>query len=112
VKDSKGNPLVEDGIMGACTRDAVKRLQNVCGIDVDGKAGPQTWSVINAIFSRPFLKIGSIGIAVRYLQYRVGTSYDGIFGWGTNRAVAIWQGQNGIIQDGEVGPETWNRLLG
>jgi N-acetylmuramoyl-L-alanine amidase len=112
MRDGKGNYLEEDGIIGGCTREAVKRFQNVCGLAVDGIAGCQTWGAIDDILIRPILKVGSIGTVVRYLQYRVGAEYDGIFGWETNRCVAVWQGQNGCTQDGIVGPQTWKKMIG
>jgi len=111
MRDGKGNKLAEDGIIGTCTKEAVKRFQSICGLTVDGIAGMMTWTAINAIFAKPLLKVSSSGLVVRYLQYRVSTPYDGSFGWNTNRAVAIWQGQNGLGQDGIVGPNTWAKLL-
>ena len=111
MRDGKGNVLDEDGLIGVCTKEAVKRFQNVCALSVDGEAGPMTWYALNLILSKPLLKIGSSGISVRYLQYRVEAVHDGDFGWGTNRKVAIWQGQNGLSQDGIVGPMSWAKLI-
>jgi len=87
ITDGKGNKLAEDGIIGNCTREATKRLQNICGLSVDGISGQQTWNAINAILPKLLLKVGSTGIVVRYMQYRVGTNYDVIFGNGTKAAV-------------------------
>jgi N-acetylmuramoyl-L-alanine amidase len=112
LTDGKGNKLAEDGIIGNCTREATKRLQNVCGLTVDGIAGQQTWNAINAILAKPLLKVGSTGIAVRYVQYRTGTSYDGIFGNGTKAAVVKFQSSNGLSVDGIVGNNTWSKLIG
>jgi N-acetylmuramoyl-L-alanine amidase len=112
IRDGKGNALDEDGIIGGCTKEAVKRLQTVCGLTVDGIAGGQTWNAINDILARPLLQVGSKGLVVRYLQYRVGCTYDGDFGWDTNRHVAIWQSQNFCTQDGIVGSQTWNKMIG
>lgn len=112
MKDGKGNPLEEDGVIGTCTKQAIKRFQTICGLTVDGIAGGQTWGVINDILSRPVLEVGSRGVVVRYLQGRIGCSCDGIFGWDTNRHVVIWQGQNFCSQDGIVGPATWSKMIG
>jgi len=112
MRDGKGNPLEEDGIIGTCTKQAVKRFQNICGLEIDGIAGNQTWTAIHSILAKPMLSVGSKGVAVRFVQARVGCSYDGIFGWDTNRHVAIWQGQNGCLQDGIVGPKTWDKMIG
>jgi peptidoglycan hydrolase-like protein with peptidoglycan-binding domain len=112
IRDGKGNALDEDGIIGNCTKEAVKRFQSICNLTVDGVSGPQTLNAINIILSKPTLEVGSLGIAVRYIQARVGTPHDGDFGWNTNRYVAIWQGQNGCTQDGVVGPQTWTKMIG
>jgi peptidoglycan hydrolase-like protein with peptidoglycan-binding domain len=112
MKDGKGNTLEEDGIIGRCTKEAVKRFQSICALEVDGVAGPKTWEVIAKIMAKPLLDVGCKGPVVRYLQYRVDCTHDGIFGWDTNRHVAIWQGQNFCSQDGIVGSQTWNRMIG
>lgn len=112
IHDGKGNALAEDGIPGGRTQEATKRFQSICNLNVDGIAGTNTWNAINEILLKPLLKVGSKGIPVRYVQYRVGVTNDGIFGWNTNRVVAIWQGQNGIKQDGIVGNDTWKKLIG
>ena len=111
IRDGKGNSLAEDGILGNCTKEAVKRLQNICGLAVDGIAGANTWTAINAILSKQLLKIDSGGIPVRYLQYRVGTTYDGIFGSATKAAVIAFQKNNGLSADGIVGQNTWSKLI-
>lgn len=112
VHDGKGNTLVEDGIPGSRTNEAVKKFQSICGLSVDGISGVNTWNAINTILSKPLLKVGTKSIAVRYVQFRVGAANDGVFGWNTNRVVAIWQGQNGLKQDGVIGPDTWKKLIG
>lgn len=112
ITDGKGNRLAEDGIIGNCTKEATKRQQNICGLTVDGIAGQQTWNSINAILDKPLLKVGSTGITVRYVQYRCGTTYDGIFGNNTKTAVVKFQSSNGLSVDGIVGQNTWLRLIG
>jgi hypothetical protein len=111
IHDGKGNSLVEDGILGNRTKEAVKRLQSICRLDVDGIAGQQTWNAINTILTKPLLKVGSTGIAVRYLQHRVGSIIDGDFGNATKASVIRYQGANGLGLDGKVGPNTWNKLI-
>lgn len=113
VHDSKGNALEEDGINGNCTKEAVKRFQSIAGITVDGAAGIETKSAMNAILCKPLLKVDSRGIAVRYLQSRVGTLIDGVFGSATKAAVQKFQERAGLsLLDGIVGPNTWNKLIG
>jgi len=112
MRDSKGNVLAEDGIAGTCTRKAVKRFQSVVHIGVDGIAGDQTWGAINRILSKPMTAVGNSGYAVRYIQFRVGTEYDGIFGSNTKEAVCQWQAHHSCSPDGIVGNQTWNKLIG
>jgi hypothetical protein len=62
--------------------------------------------------SRPTLRIGSRGPAVRELQQRIGgLTADGIFGPKTGTAVRAFQRREGLKVDGIVGPATWRRLL-
>jgi N-acetylmuramoyl-L-alanine amidase len=49
---------------------------------------------------------------MRYLQYRVGTTPDGIYGRQTEAAIKRYQQQNGLTADGIIGPATWGKLLG
>lgn len=60
--------------------------------------------------SKPTLKVGSSGDAVRLLQQKLGVTADGAFGPITKRAVVAFQKANGLVQDGIVGPMTWAKL--
>ena len=53
--DASGKALVEDGIAGNNTTNAVKRCQNVFGLKQDGVAGQITLSCINHILTKPTL---------------------------------------------------------
>lgn len=112
ITDGHGNTLVEDGIQGPRTREAVKKFQNVSSILIDGIVGTQTLNAINSIVAKPFLSIGSSGSAVRYVQYRVGASIDGIYGPRTRSKIASFQSLNSLSADGTVGSITWNNLIG
>jgi N-acetylmuramoyl-L-alanine amidase len=60
---------------------------------------------------RPTLRVGSRGEQVRVLQDALGARpVDGIFGAGTERAVRSFQSDNGLTDDGVVGPSTWTAL--
>lgn len=112
IRDHEGKVLEEDGSFGPRTTQAAKRFQQVAGITVDGKVGKQTMGAINAILAKPVLRVGSTGIAVRYVQFRTGTNVDGDFGSKTNAAVKSFQSSNGLSADGIVGPLTWGKLIG
>jgi hypothetical protein len=57
-----------------------------------------------------WLRRGSSGSNVRYLQTVLGLKVDGQFGPITDRAVRAFQAANGLKVDGIVGPITWGRL--
>lgn len=57
------------------------------------------------------LKIGSKGEEVKRLQRLLGIGDDGIFGYGTERAVKDFQRSRGLYPDGIVGKATWGELL-
>ena len=56
------------------------------------------------------------GEDVRWVQKRLNTlgyscgTADGIFGTKTDVAVKAFQRDNGLVQDGDIGPKTWNKL--
>lgn len=112
IRDGKGNVIDEDGVIGSRSIEAIKRIQRICGLDVDGVVGNNTWNAIDCIFQKPLLVVGSRGVAVRYLQHSVGSAYDGVFGRNTKQQTIVWQSQNGLDSDGIVGPSTWSKLIG
>jgi hypothetical protein len=57
-----------------------------------------------------WLKLGSKGADVKYLQGALGLKQDGIFGPVTDRAVRAFQTQKRLKSDGIVGPKTWAAL--
>ncbi len=48
----------------------------------------------------------------KLVQKAVGTTIDGKFGKNTKAAVVAWQKKNGLTADGEVGINTWKKMLG
>src|SRR5918998_4172799 len=59
------------------------------------------------------LKLGSEGEAVAAVQRKLGVDpADGNFGESTDRAVRVFQGNEGLAVDGIVGPQTWGALFG
>jgi hypothetical protein len=57
-----------------------------------------------------YLKVGSKGANVRYLQTALGIKADGIFGKATHDAVVKLQAKNKLKADGIVGPLTWGKI--
>ena len=104
--------LVEDGISGPLTDEAIRVHQTVAGIAVDGIWGRQSIRAIESIYATPTLRYGSRGSVVRYLQYRLGIKFDGKFGPATDAAVRQYQAAHGLAADGIVGPATWRALMG
>ena len=104
--------LDEDGYTGPLTREGVHVMEQVCGLTVDsGMWGSQCQSAYNAITNQPISKYGSRGTAVHYLQYRLGTQFDGIYGSQTEQAVENFQRAHNLNADGIVGPATWAALM-
>ena len=57
------------------------------------------------------LKRGSRGELVKQVQRALGLLADGIYGRLTEEAVRDYQGENGLTQDGIVGPRTMASLM-
>lgn len=113
IRDDNGKPLVEDGIIGNQTKAATINFQQIVDITETGIAGATTWLAINQILAKPVLRANhAAGTVVKYVQYRVGAQTDGIYGSGTAAAVEKYQKQQGISVDGNVGPQTWGKLIG
>lgn len=104
--------LSTDGISGPCTIAAVKSFQSLCKLTPDGIWGTATESAYQMISDKPEIRQGATGNAVRYVQFRVGSNVDGIFGPNTNAAVMAFQRTHGLTADGIVGPHTWAALIG
>jgi len=117
--------LVEDGMFGPRTLDAVTAFQRLFGLAPDGVVGPVTWNRLsqecvagtggNDImpqFPGTSIRIGNSGESVRQIQRclnRIGTrhpdiqrlSEDGMFGPRTLDAVTTFQRIFGLVPDGE-----------
>ncbi|TCO56917.1 peptidoglycan-binding protein [Actinocrispum wychmicini] len=123
--------IAADGIFGPATDAAVRTYQHNQGLTADGIVGPATWARIDSGLghpgtdpgsdpapTRPTLRKGSTGPAVRELQTRLNTSYpayshlvaDGDFGPATEQVVREFQRRAGLTVDGIVGPHTWARV--
>jgi murein DD-endopeptidase MepM/ murein hydrolase activator NlpD len=57
-----------------------------------------------------FLKAGSTGVEVQYLQQQLGVATTGKFAGDTHKAVVAFQKKHKLTADGIVGPKTWAKL--
>lgn len=113
IRDDNGKPVVEDGLIDNETKAATKNFQAIVDITETAVAGATTWLAINQILAKPVLRANhAAGTTVKYVQYRVGVQVDGIYGSGTADAVGRFQKQQGLTVDGNVGPQTWGKLIG
>ncbi|MBW4631540.1 MAG: peptidoglycan-binding protein [Iphinoe sp. HA4291-MV1] len=99
------------------TRDAVKYLQCLAFLTINGIVGEETWAYLcNGFASLPKLSIGSSGTVVKASQeaLEVGDYYfgaiDGIFGVKTEAAVQAFQVEHSLASNGIIDPLTWNAL--
>jgi flagellum-specific peptidoglycan hydrolase FlgJ len=60
--------------------------------------------------SYPILKLGSRGVYVEQIQRLLGVKVDGIFGLNTLTAVKAFQKEKGLVEDGIVGKDTWEKM--
>jgi murein L,D-transpeptidase YcbB/YkuD len=107
-----GASIAADGSFGSATFAAVEAFQSAHGLGVDGQIGPQTWSALIVQ-----VQLGSNSDAVRAAQtelnrFGYGLSVDGDFGSGTDSAARAFQSAHGLGVDGQVGPQTWQMLVG
>jgi peptidoglycan hydrolase-like protein with peptidoglycan-binding domain len=108
-----------DGFFSAKTKAALMAFQRSKGLEVNGVAGPKTWSALDVqrgSGQRPVLKRGVSDMAVQVIQKMLAAhgfdpgAKDGIFGAKTERAVMAFQRAKGLEADGIVGPKTWTAL--
>lgn len=92
--------------------DWVRRLQAECNRQgfsnqvVDGIPGPAT------LAGCPLVKKGARGNITRLIQEKVRVTVDGIFGGNTKAAVIGFQNSHGLSPDGDVGQNTWRKMIG
>lgn len=57
------------------------------------------------------IKKGSRGNDVKLIQRLLNIEDDGVFGSQTELMVKIWQNDNGLVSDGNVGPKSWKKIV-
>ncbi|MBE9232821.1 N-acetylmuramoyl-L-alanine amidase [Cuspidothrix issatschenkoi LEGE 03284] len=113
ITDKNNKPLAEDNGMGPATSSATEKFQRVVGILPTGMASNTTWDAINQILAKRVVQgTHTSGVIIRYLQYRIGSEPDGIYGPKTQAAIKKFQQQNGLTADGIVGAMSWQKLIG
>jgi hypothetical protein len=81
-----------------------------------GVVGASTWTVLLSSGSRPVLKYGASGPAVRRVQRAYNAALgsavrvDGVFGKADVKATRAYQRRVGLAPTGVVGPATWKTL--
>jgi peptidoglycan hydrolase-like protein with peptidoglycan-binding domain len=106
------------GYFGEQTIGAVKYLQCLAFLKIDGIVGPKTWEYLcEGSTCLPQLSQGSRDGLVRVIQQTLkdGGFYigevDGIYGPKTAKAVIDFQASRHLLADGIIGPQTWNALI-
>lgn len=134
LRNVGADPGVIDGVFGSETEAAVRLVQTRQGLPVTGIVDIQTWGALGVScgvvppptppvppvppqeYFCPFLKLGDVGPAVRFLQTLLKDrglykgAIDGNFGVRTQRAVRQFQRQQGITVTGTVTGPTWRAL--
>jgi N-acetylmuramoyl-L-alanine amidase len=113
ITDKNGKPLVEDNIPGDATNSAVAKFQTVVGIPPTGSADKPTWDAINLILAKRIIRPNHAGgPVVKYLEYRLGATVDGVYDPQLELKVKSFQKQNGLVDDGIIGNNSWQKLIG
>ena len=107
-----GASITADGRFGPAPRAAAESFQSARGLGVDGQIGAQTWPALIVQVQQ-----GASGDDVRAAQVELnkfgyGLTVDGSFGSGTTSAVRAFQSAHGLGVNGQVGPQTWQMLVG
>jgi peptidoglycan hydrolase-like protein with peptidoglycan-binding domain len=113
IRDVNNNALVIDGASGPLTISAIKKLQQILNLSMYGICGSEVLSEVKNIMGKPLCSFNRTGYktAIRYIQWRIGSAIDGIYGNETVKLVKEYQKTNKLVIDGIVGKSTWQNLL-
>lgn len=105
------------GYFGDVTEAAVKKMQEINSLTVDGRVGVQTLDLLYSDEIKPnFLSFGENNEIIEACQTRLKelgyltTTPDGVYGNDTAIAVKQFQSRNDLVVDGYLGPTTLQRL--
>jgi hypothetical protein len=73
-------------------------------------AAPVVAKIANPGYPGHYLKLGSKGEEVKFIQQQLKIVVTGNFEAGTDKAVKVLQKKHGLLVDGIVGPKTWALL--
>lgn len=106
------------GNFGDKTEEAVKKLQEVNGIGIDGTVGHQTYNLIySEEVKANLLSFGEQSDVVLAAQKRLAdlgyltSKPDGNYGNDTVAAIKVFQAKNALVVDGYLGPGTREVLM-
>ncbi|MEM9948545.1 MAG: peptidoglycan-binding protein [Cyanobacteria bacterium P01_D01_bin.36] len=107
-----------DSWFGNETMSAVKYLQCVGGLPVNGQVTFKTYTFISdGAAGLESLSVGSVGIGVLAVKQvlaactDIPTAQDGRFCLQTEQAVKAYQRKKGLVEDGKVGKKTWEEIV-
>lgn len=109
--DWDGNPATDSPPYDAMHFEVVATRNELrMGIRADVIILPADLAKTNWIHTFPTIRQGAQGSAVSMLQADLGLTPDGLFGDDTRIAVAEYQHEHGLDEDGIVGAGTWTSL--
>ena len=113
IYDFNNKSLVIDGIYGPATMSSVGTFQKILGLKGDSTLCYNIMEAADYILNKSLcsIKSNTNKVAIRYIQWRLNITIDGIFGNETLSKIKEFQAENKLVVDGIVGKNTWNILL-
>lgn len=112
--NARGMSLGVDGDFGPGTESGVRSFQTSQGLTSNGKINIQTFNVLIQTCRRGSTN-GNLVKAVQYMLkhkwFTYSSSVDGDFGPGTETAAKNFQYSKSLVNDGIIGPASWEELF-